>query len=111
MESLTQLAERERALAARLAPLRQICQSLAFSVLIWAGLIWFFVEGETFHAIPGLPPELPLSLTVAASIVGMVKRFAGDLPCHRCGGKAHAGELRAWCPSDRPCRRRHARAG
>ncbi|HEX2644529.1 MAG TPA: hypothetical protein VHU81_16145 [Thermoanaerobaculia bacterium] len=70
--SLTELAERERALTARLGPLRQICRSLAFSVLVWAGLIWFFVEGETFHPIPGLPRELPLSLTVAASILVLV---------------------------------------
>jgi hypothetical protein len=72
--------ERERALAARLAPLRQLCRTLAFGVLLWAGLIWFFVEGETFQPIPGLPPGLPLSLTGGATILILLgSRLRGSI--------------------------------
>lgn len=66
---LSDFEERERALTARLAPLRQLCRTLAFCVVLWAGLIWLFVEGETFRPIPGLPPGLPLTLTVGATVL------------------------------------------
>lgn len=61
--------ERERQLAVRLTRIQQICRSLALCVVACAGLIWFFVYGETFRPIPGVPPSLPLSLAIFSMIL------------------------------------------
>ena len=64
--------QREQELAGRLARVQHFCRSLAVSVLICGGLIWFLVYGENFRALPGIPPSLPLSLTALAMILMLV---------------------------------------
>lgn len=64
--------QRERELGARLARIQHLCRSLAISVLVCGGLIWFLVYGETVEAPSWVPPSLPLSLTALAMILMLV---------------------------------------
>ncbi len=61
--------QREQELAGRLARVQHICQTLAISVVVYGGLIWFLVYGETVEPVSGIPGSLPLALTALAMIL------------------------------------------
>jgi hypothetical protein len=61
--------QREQELAGRLSRVQNICRSLAISVVIYGGLIWVLVYGETVQPFSGIPPSLPLALTALAMIL------------------------------------------
>jgi hypothetical protein len=64
--------QREQELERRLARVQHLCRSLAVSVLVYGGLIWFLVYGEPLQPLPWVPAGLPLSLTALAMILMLV---------------------------------------
>jgi hypothetical protein len=56
-------------IAKSLRPLRILCGALAAAVALYAVLSWVLLEGLAYRPWPGIPPALPVSMTVFAMIM------------------------------------------
>src|SRR3954465_7909516 len=62
--------------ARRLRPVSRFCTALAGSVLLLAILSWILTREAGGHPVPGLPPVMPLALSLlAAMLILLSSRF------------------------------------
>jgi hypothetical protein len=60
---------RERLLTDRLRGLRKVCLALAASVLVYAVVGWFLIEGFQLRPFGKLPEALPIALTFFSAVL------------------------------------------
>jgi hypothetical protein len=66
--------------ARRLLPVTRVCAALAGMVLLFAILSWTLIRGAGGRPVPGLPPAVPLSLSLfAAVLILLSSRFRSSI--------------------------------